>query len=352
MNSRKHTPLLTRFFTLIGFLPELEHIGKLRMNTDHMEFPFSNGEQYPKVLLKDLTSSEYSPDEDEFDDDKSLTDGNQQGESNSSISEIAPLNEEEKESKEFTEALRKIIPSQDVSCFVKSAIPLDYDLIQVKDKILSKMFYCIDDRVCYVKDDVNTRRKQVEYMLETELGIHDYPTIVTRKMSEFISPVLGIMKLILGFGRSVTNIFLWKDPYLSFWFCLFLLSMIALLLVFPWQMFLGMIGILGFGPQNFFMKDKVQKKVLTLKAKPEFKPWKKKLKSKEKLSYFRAFNSDTTGENEFIFRNHLASDDGNSAELEVREVVVPYSRLRYNRFYDWPPDPNMSKAAECPPGIH
>lgn len=30
--------------------------------------------------------------------------------------------------------------------------------------------------------------------------------------------------------------------------------------------------------------------------------------------------------------------------LEPREVVVPYTRVRTERFYDWPPDPTMSRA--------
>jgi len=31
--------------------------------------------------------------------------------------------------------------------------------------------------------------------------------------------------------------------------------------------------------------------------------------------------------------------------LEPREVVVPYTRVRTERFYDWPPDPTMSRAS-------
>lgn len=30
--------------------------------------------------------------------------------------------------------------------------------------------------------------------------------------------------------------------------------------------------------------------------------------------------------------------------LEPREVVVPYTRIRTERFYDWPPDPTVSRA--------
>ena len=31
--------------------------------------------------------------------------------------------------------------------------------------------------------------------------------------------------------------------------------------------------------------------------------------------------------------------------LEPREVVVPYTRVRTERFYDWPPDPTVSRAS-------
>lgn len=31
--------------------------------------------------------------------------------------------------------------------------------------------------------------------------------------------------------------------------------------------------------------------------------------------------------------------------LEPREVVVPYTRVRTERFYDWPPDPTVSQAS-------
>lgn len=354
MNDGKIIPCLTGLFSQIGFLPETEHCGRSRLNYDHMEFPFSFGDQYPKILLKDLTSSEYCPDEDDFDDEKS-NGGNtdHQIASSSSFTEIAPLNDGDKESGKPVVSIRKKIPDQDVAVFMKAGVPLEYDLLIVKDKIQKKMKHCIDDRVCYFEDKNAHKKKEVEHMLESELGIHDYPTIITRKMADHISPVLGIMKMFSGFCRAVINVFLWKDPYLSFWFCVLLVGMILLLLIFPWRLFFGIMGISVFGPQNFFMKTKVHKKFLTLKPKPEFKPWKKKrFKSKEKQSLLRRSNVDPT---EQIFSNHLVTDRnyGSNASntLEVREVVVPYSRLRHNRFYDWPPDPNISKAAEFPNDI-
>jgi hypothetical protein len=39
--------------------------------------------------------------------------------------------------------------------------------------------------------------------------------------------------------------------------------------------------------------------------------------------------------------NHHANA---SKKVQPRSVVIPYSRLKKDRFYDWPPDPTVSKA--------
>lgn len=39
-----------------------------------------------------------------------------------------------------------------------------------------------------------------------------------------------------------------------------------------------------------------------------------------------------------------------SKKLRPREVAVPYSKLRKDRFYDWPPDPTVSRATPVPIG--
>ena len=37
-----------------------------------------------------------------------------------------------------------------------------------------------------------------------------------------------------------------------------------------------------------------------------------------------------------------------SKKIRPREVAVPYSKLRKDRFYDWPPDPTVSRATPVP----
>mmetsp|Transcript_9644 Transcript_9644/g.9302 ORF Transcript_9644/g.9302 Transcript_9644/m.9302 type:complete len:1015 (-) Transcript_9644:165-3209(-) len=350
----KQTPLFTRLFAAIGFLTEVGNSGRARLNSDNMEFPLSFGEEYPKVLLKDLVSSEFVDGDDEFEDDKSH--GSDKVNEKREREPTSPLavtpNAGDKEFSIPTDTIQSRIPTQVTETIMKASIPLNYDLLIEKTKMRKRFFNIFDDRVCHVEVDADeTQKKHMEFMLETELGIHDYPNILTRKMADHISPVIELIKMFLGFLRGVTNIFMWKDPYASFWCCIIMFVKIVVLLLFPWQFFFFVTGILVFGPQNYFMKSKVQKKVLTLSKRSKFLPWKKKVKSKVKASMLLRTSIDPKSTVETIFRNHLLNDvdDHNlnaQSSVEVREVVIPYCRLRQNRFFDWPPDPFVSKAAK------
>jgi hypothetical protein len=37
-----------------------------------------------------------------------------------------------------------------------------------------------------------------------------------------------------------------------------------------------------------------------------------------------------------------------SSRMKARAVVIPYSRLKKDRFFDWPPDPTVSRATPMP----
>lgn len=43
--------------------------------------------------------------------------------------------------------------------------------------------------------------------------------------------------------------------------------------------------------------------------------------------------------------NHHAST---SKKVQPRSIVIPYSRVKKDRFFDWPPDPTVSKATPLP----
>ena len=148
------------------------------------------------------------------------------------------------------ETIKSRIPTQDIGVAMKTFIPLPYDLLLMKAKMHRNTKYLFDDRVCHVKldDDINKTR-QLEYLLETEIGIHDYPHPIAQKMADHIAPVLGILQMFLGFCRGLTNILLWKDPYASFWICVFNLLLFLFLLIFPWRIFFFLVGFGALGPQ-------------------------------------------------------------------------------------------------------
>ena len=44
------------------------------------------------------------------------------------------------------------------------------------------------------------------------------------------------------------------------------------------------------------------------------------------------------------FQSALHGQSSSNKKLQPRAVAIPYSRLKKERFYDWPPDPTVSRA--------
>lgn len=57
-----------------------------------------------------------------------------------------------------------------------------------------------------------------------------------------------------------------------------------------------------------------------------------------------ALEHHTTGPSLDIRRPFAASGVKATKNLQPREIVVPYSRFRKERFYDWPPDATVARA--------
>lgn len=76
-----------------------------------------------------------------------------------------------------------------------------------------------------------------------------HPNPVTEITSSFLGPLMRIFRILCVVIRSLFNISVWTDPYLSFWVLCFLILLMIVLLVFPWQLFFCVVGIAAFGPQ-------------------------------------------------------------------------------------------------------
>lgn len=67
--------------------------------------------------------------------------------------------------------------------------------------------------------------------------------------ASFLGPLMRIFRIYVVATRTVFNIGVWRDPFLSFWALCFLLALMAILIVFPWRSFLFLVGLVCFGPQ-------------------------------------------------------------------------------------------------------
>ena len=76
--------------------------------------------------------------------------------------------------------------------------------------------------------------------------------------------------------------------------------------------------------QNMLLKKKILKTIL-------------KSSSSEKRKL------ETNGNSTRVFHGQYKNET-NSSNIEPREVYVPYTPFRRDRFYDWPPSPAVSRA--------
>jgi hypothetical protein len=128
------------------------------------------------------------------------------------------------------------------------------------------------------------------------------------------------------------------DPILTFWLSVFSLLLAIILFVFPWRIFLFILGFFLVGPQNYairILRERGHLPPAQRKRRPD-------LEEKKKRS---SIISDQP-----VFHCHSRKDgiDGpkNRTDVDPREihrVVVPYSPLMYQRFYDWPPEPQYAQ---------
>eukprot|EP00934_Nitzschia_sp_Nitz4_P007018 Nitzschia sp. Nitz4//scaffold3_size479765//447923//451003//NITZ4_000189-RA/size479765-augustus-gene-1.629-mRNA-1//-1//CDS//3329551025//7008//frame0 len=215
---------------------------------------------------------------------------------------------------------------------------------------------------------------------------------ILRITSSFLGPLMRIIRIVVYATRIAFNVSAWTDPFLTFWVFAFLVTSAIVLLIFPWRVFFFTSTLVLLGPQNIavrkYMERRRKEKDLEKQAKEEQqKEEAKRLKAQQaqeaaqnalsfklttqvtaakdeasvkssKKKKFGFFGRGKRGkEAEAVVEEANAADGYHSPRPAFyangrptrgnqvpRDVAVPYFRFRKDRFYDWPPDPTVSRA--------
>lgn len=156
-----------------------------------------------------------------------------------------------------------------------------------------------------------------------------------------MQPLLEMAQTVLCAFRAGFNVMTWQDPVLCFWLCFLGPPLAFFLYVFPYRIIAFVAGIYWIGPQNYFLR-------VYRENRPGYEPpnfdlvvKKKKIEKVEDFQEMQFFSSESPGNQQIRFRN--------IDPQQVKQIVVPSNVLMYNRFYDWPPEPEYARVYASPP---
>jgi len=237
---------------------------------------------------------------------------------------------------------------QNVAHKTKSGVSIKQELKQWHHKAQKASLHLFDDRVFIVDEDRTDAKRQ--------LGINTTKNPISKRTNPLLSLVLRIFDIGVSAFRAMFNVFMWKDPILSYVTLILLFCLMIVLLIFPWRKFFFISGLVCLGPQNMksstciidiLQKRKERKAEKRISQLTQAKNYHKstlrntiplmlhKRSTVESPSFVQRKSSLSTSP--LLIRNNKTHlPDGRK-----REVIVPSVPFRYHRFYDWPPDPNQ-----------
>jgi len=181
--------------------------------------------------------------------------------------------------------------------------------------------------------DVN---KDMERILHTGSYSHSNPVI--SRVGLYLTPVVGGALSFLCLARSIFNILTWRDPFLSFWISLIGSVLALVLFIFPWRWMMLIVGFIAVGPQNWILRL-IKERNGGFEKKKEIEP----------IDYAEEEPIDLPP-NQPLFQGHAAQNQrliplnrGGVDERAIHYAIVPECQLMYQRFYDWPPEPEYSR---------
>lgn len=241
---------------------------------DHMEFPFSEGDRYPKSY-EEATGDDDALDDDEDVDPEPKTSrkfGRRKKKNSSSTSELTPGDEEIEDEEEEDCVLNNDLsnsdepsdlevsdppwkrvknplglPEQDASVAVKATKTLKEEILHNKHLLQTKSMRLFDDRMFIV--DKHDPEHSTSMDLNQAIGATTYSNPLMATIAEYAGPGLECLKVPLSMWRAIFNLFLWRDPFLTTLFFVGNILLLSVLLVFPWRLFFFVVGFGAFGPQ-------------------------------------------------------------------------------------------------------
>eukprot|EP00591_Stephanopyxis_turris_P003782 CAMPEP_0195526904 /NCGR_PEP_ID=MMETSP0794_2-20130614/28232_1 /TAXON_ID=515487 /ORGANISM="Stephanopyxis turris, Strain CCMP 815" /LENGTH=947 /DNA_ID=CAMNT_0040657693 /DNA_START=380 /DNA_END=3223 /DNA_ORIENTATION=+ len=339
--------------------------------TDHMEFPFSYRTTYKKMSLGDSIAnfdSNHLSNNDEEDDSEyehffqTSVNGRTvfpsdrldlvsvKGSNRSLDSKMEDFSMRESPLSEVTESqqpskLLPTVPEQNMDIKVTAKKTFQEMLNNDRAKFHHHTGRLFDDEVFSIPRAPTTTENEYKTMvnsMEKTLGMKSQRNPILGAMDGVATPILLAIRCGLRVFRAVFNLFMWKDPILSFWLLIICICLLVLLIVFPWRPFMFIVGVVLLGPQNWFLTQR-EKKSQKNSGESVSNTNKNDAKKKEN-------NEDpiiaAVGEHSKQFSGHRAQQSSQSYTKNTMEVVVPYSPLKQDRFYDWPPEPSLSSVTK------
>lgn len=251
-------------------------------------------------------------------------------------------------------------------------------------------------------DEATRKRRLPLDDFDKRLGLRvRHPNPVVEITSTFLGPLMRIFRVLCNIFRAGFNATTWKDPFLSFWTLCFLVGLMLVLIFFPWRIFFGVTGLILFGPQNVVIRNEMEKLVNKCHAASVAGPQEATKRNKKDnipssigvledieitktsmqnriqgrigaaLRIGKKAKRNNAAENNDRSPGHIVNEPvldsvpvksevplvdrpvfttrsnawGNKKSLSPREVLVPYSRFRKERFYDFPPDPTVARCS-------
>ena len=88
-----------------------------------------------------------------------------------------------------------------------------------------------------------------ELTLINAIGTNKHKNPMIAKIAEYVAPGLEGLKVGLSVWRAAFNLMTWRDPFLTSLFFFGILSVLCVLLIFPWRLFFFAAGLGAVGPQ-------------------------------------------------------------------------------------------------------